>query len=200
MGPVKTILPTIALSYVLPTVGMLLAPGLSNRLWINGVFWQAFPLYSALIQRLLSTYCVKDTTDQDRIFRPQADMPYLRKIYAITAVTSALAYLYVAISSPVSMFDVFFKGTSDPQAAVGLLQGISRFMRYNQIIAFGAGAMWTMLSFKDLKKEKKIQAGWAKIVGVFTGTTFLAGPGAAMVAMWAWREEALAGNLKPGKG
>lgn len=192
MGPVKTILPTIAISYIVPTLGMFFATGLANRQWINGVFWQAFPIYSALVHRLLSRTCVKDTTDEDKVSNHRADMPYLRNVYAVTGIASALAYLYVRFRSPVPLFDVFFKGTAEPKAALSLVQGIARFLRYDQISTFGAGTIWTLLSFKDLKREKKIETSWTRIIGIFTGTTLLAGPGAAMAVMWAWREEALA--------
>lgn len=78
---------------------------------------------------------------------------------------------------------------------------LAKFLRYDQIAAFGAGAIWTALSFHDLKKAGKVNSGWAKILGVFSGITLVAGPGAAMAAMWGWREEALGKKvvMKPKK-
>lgn len=191
MGPVKTIIPTIMLSYVLPSIAMFVAPTLASRQWINGVFWQPFPIYAAILQRVFGMF-VKDTTQTDRIQNPQADMPYLRRIYAFAGIAAAVANLYVRFKSPVPLMKVFFEGVSNPSAAAPLIQVLGKFLRYDQIAAFGAGAIWTGLNFHDLKKAKKVTSSWATIVGVFAGTTLVAGPGAAMAAMWAWREEALA--------
>lgn len=66
MGPVKTIIPTIIFSHVLPSVAMFTAPGLTTRQWVNGIFWQRFPVYMATLQRVLGLF-VKDTTQKDRI-------------------------------------------------------------------------------------------------------------------------------------
>lgn len=98
IGPVKTIIPTIAISYILPSVAMVLAPGLAARQWINGLFWQPFPIYASILQRLLGRF-VKDTTDVDRIYNPEADMPYLRRTYIFAGAVAACAGLYVRFAS-----------------------------------------------------------------------------------------------------
>ena len=46
--------------------------------------------------------------------------------------------------------------------------------------------------FWDLKKDGRLQASWFKILAFMAATTVLAGPGTALVVMWAWREEILA--------
>ncbi|RDW89703.1 FAD protein [Coleophoma cylindrospora] len=196
VGPAKTIIPTITLSYIVPTVAMLAAKGLSTRQWINGIFWQPFPIYGALIHRLLSA-TVKDTTKHDRVHNPEADVPYLRYAYGFAAATSALANLYVRVTSPTSLINVFFKDISNPTALIPAVRATARALRYDQIATFSAGALWTMLHFKDLKQKKKLNAGWGRIIGVFAGTTLVAGPGAAMAVMWAWREECLVRSCRP---
>lgn len=189
--PIKTIIPTLTLSYILPSIAMFAAPGLTTRQKINGLFWQPFPVYAAILQRVLGLF-VKDTTHTDRTESPEADMKYLRRVYGFAGAAAALANMYVRFKSPVSLTEVFFKGVTDPSAPLPLIQGLAKFLRYDQICAFSAGAIWTLLSFRDLKKAGKLNAGWGRIVGVFAGTTIVAGPGAAMAAMWAWREEVLA--------
>lgn len=63
---------------------------------------------------------------------------------------------------------------------------------WDQMCAYGAGLLWVLLHFYDLKKAGKLQAEWVKIVGALGAATVLMGPGAAMAAMWWWREEVLA--------
>ncbi|KAI9746304.1 MAG: hypothetical protein M1818_000015 [Claussenomyces sp. TS43310] len=187
----KTILPSIAISYVLPTVAMFAAPSLGARQWINGVFWQPFPIYASLVHRLLASF-VNDTTKDDQCTNPRSDLPYLRWAYRATAAVSAAAYLYVRLASPVPLRDVFFQGIRDPTAVGSLAASIAKSLRYDYLVAFSAGAMWIGLSFRDLKRAGKLRAGWAKIFGVFAGSTLFMGPGAAMATMWSWREETLA--------
>ncbi|KAK0099773.1 hypothetical protein ONS96_008269 [Cadophora gregata f. sp. sojae] len=181
MASAKVIIPTIATSFILPSVAMLAAPGIANRQWINGIFFQPFPLYAALIHRLL-VKIVKDTTQVDRIENVTADMNWLRLAYGFATATAAAAYLYVTLKSPVSLMEVFFKGISNPSEALPLITGAAKVFRYNQIAASTAGAIWVLLSFKDLKTANKIRTGWPGIVGAFAGTTLIAGPGAAMAA------------------
>jgi hypothetical protein len=192
IGGVKTIIPSLTISYILPSIIMFAAPSLATRQFVNGL-WQIFPIYTCILQHIFGKF-VNNTTHEERITNPEADIPYLRQAYGFGAVVSACAYLYVRFTSPVALGEVFFSGLSAPTEYVSLIQSSAKALRYNQISAFGAGAIWTMLSFGDLKRAGKLQpaCGWGKIVGIFAGITFFLGPGAAMVVMWAWREDMLA--------
>ncbi|KAL5328898.1 hypothetical protein ACEPPN_002407 [Leptodophora sp. 'Broadleaf-Isolate-01'] len=191
LGGVKTIIPTIVLSYIVPTVTMFFVSGLANRQWINGIFWQPFLVYGAILQRILPLF-VKDTTQRDRVSNPEADIPYLRAAYGFSAAVGTLAYLYLHVASPISLSKIFFSNLGNPSAALPLIEGSVKALRYDQICAFSATTIWTLLSFKDLKKAGKLQAGWGRILGVFAAMNVVAGPGAALTVMWAWREERLA--------
>ncbi|EHK97820.1 hypothetical protein M7I_6403 [Glarea lozoyensis 74030] len=90
---VKAIIPTIVLSFLAPSVAMLNAPGLANRQWINGLFWQLFPLSGAICQRLLSLL-IKDTTETDRLSNPEADMKHLRRVYWAAGIFAMATNLY----------------------------------------------------------------------------------------------------------
>ncbi|TVY33535.1 Citreoviridin biosynthesis protein D [Lachnellula occidentalis] len=198
VGAVKTIIPTIILSYLLPSIAMCYVPGLENRQWINGLLWQAFPLYAAVYQRLFGLF-VKDTTEVDRVSNPEADMPYLRRAYGFAAVTAAAFNLYARFQPPVPIRDVFFAGISSPSTVPNIMEGAAMFLKYDQIATFSAGAVWIMLSFWDLKSAGKVRLEWQKIVMIFTALTSIFGPGAAMMTMWAWREEALVAKKKAAK-
>jgi hypothetical protein len=182
----KTILPTIWMAYILPSVAMFAVPGLVNRQWINGVFFQPFSLYAYAIQRTLLTIHSSSKNKEEEEEATEAD---LRLIYGLSAAASASVYLYLWIKSPGSMADIFFSETSSPTAPITMLKGAAKVLRYDQLCSFGAGAVWTLLHFWDLKREGLMRsAGWGKILGVFGAMNVVGGPGAAMTGMWAWRE------------
>lgn len=185
----KTILPTIGLAYILPSMAMFAVPGLVNRQWINGVFFQPFPLYVYAIQRTLLSLPSTSENEEEEKSATETD---LRLIYGISAAASASVYLYLWITSPISMADIFFSETSNPTAPMTMLKGAAKVLRYDQLCSFGAGAVWTLLHFWDLKRDGYMRnAGWGKILGVFGAMNVVGGPGAAMAGMWAWRESVL---------
>ena len=124
-------------------------------------------------------------------------MPYLRAVYGLTAGAAFLTYCYVRIMSPISFLTIVSDGIRHPATSNGFIKDVTKFLRYDHLCAFGAGAIWTVLSFRDLKKEGKFMGSWSSILGVFTGTTILGGPGAAMATVWAWREQCLPPKRMP---
>jgi hypothetical protein len=191
VNAVKTIIPTIALTFLWPTIAMLTADGLTNRQWINGLFWQLFPLSGAISQRLLGLI-LEDTTETDRVSNPEADMKHLRRVYWAAGTFAVAANLYARITSPFPLRDVFFSDIASPSATATLITGAARFLRYDQLMTFGPALAWTILHFNDLKRSQKTKTGWATFIGALVGTTVVGGPGAAMIGFWAWREEVLA--------
>jgi hypothetical protein len=177
---------------------MFAAPGLSTRQWINGFFWQPFPIYTSIVHRLLAKHCVTDTTGKDRLHNPTADMPYLRIAYRTTAAVSALVYLYVNLTRPSSpSLKNLFSGISDPLGTVtSITQGMTKAMKYDQIAIFGASTYWILLHFGDLKRAGKLDAPWWKVIGAYAGSVLVGGPGAALAVMWGWREEVMANRSR----
>jgi hypothetical protein len=198
MGKAKIIILTVFISYVVPTVAMFVVPDLATRQWINGLFFQPFPLWAVLTQYILSQF-VEDTTGTARIYQPTADMPYLRQAYAFAALCSASTYWYVygsAWNSSISLLDIFFKDISQVTTMAPLFDGAAKVLRYDHLWSFSAGLVWTLYSFGDLKRAGKLQAGWLRILGVSICATLAAGPGTAMALMWAWREETLSESTR----
>ena len=191
IGRVKGIVPSVTLAFILPSVIMLTVPNLPNRQWINGFFWQLFPLYTAILMRLFY-FVWKDATKESRLSNPLADLLYLRWTYGFAFTIASGWNLYARFASPVSIIDLFFHGLGDPSAQVTLIEGMAKFLRYDHIVAFSAVTVWLLLSFWDLKRADKVRASWIAIVLVYIILVVTVGPGAAMVAAWAWREESLA--------
>ena len=197
-------LPMVELAYIAPTIAMFIVPGLVNRQWINGVFFQPFPLYAALVQRLLGRFAkpieAEEESVKDKGENEDADLPSLIKLaYRLSGAASAGVYLYLWLFSPVPMSRIFFSNLRNPEAEHTMLYGAAKVLRYDQICSFGAGAVWTLLHFWDLKREGLMKVGWGRIVGVFAGTMVVCGPGAGMAVMWGWRESVLR-SWKPSEG
>ncbi|CAG8957809.1 hypothetical protein HYFRA_00000148 [Hymenoscyphus fraxineus] len=169
IGKVKLIIPTILLPYILPSIAMFMVSSLSTRLWIHGVFWQPFPIYAQVTQLILGRF-VSDTTEIDRIQNPEADMPYLRRIYAFAAVVAAITSVYTRFNLP----------------------------GYLPSAASCAGLYWILIHFMDLKVAGKLNARWVGVICVLAGLFLTIGPGATVIAVWAWREEVLAAKKRRG--
>ena len=177
------------MAYVLPSVLMFTVPGLTNRQWINGLFYQPFPISAFIVQQSMRPF-MREPSEETK--SPEADLPYLRIAYASSAIVSSSVYLSLWAFSRFPMVDVFFNDVRNPSAVMPLLTGAAKVLRYDHLASFGAGSVWTLLSFWDLKRGGILKTGWGKILGVSAGTTLVAGPGAGMVVMWWWREEVLA--------
>jgi hypothetical protein len=187
----KVIIPTIGIGYLAPTIAMFLHFPVESRQLLNGI-WQTFPIWTAVLHSSFKSL-VTDTAPEDRKWAPTRGVSWLRYAYAFGGLVSATAYTYLRFTSPFPLHEVFFNGISSPfTPVVSLSDGCARFLKYNQIVAFGSGLFWEALHFRDLKKAGKMEAGWVKVLGILGGMTLLFGPGAAMALGWAWREELMA--------
>lgn len=105
MRAAKTIIPLIVISFVLPSFITFFAPGLATRQWVNGVVWQPFPIYAFILRCVLGKFVV-ETTNLDKMSKPEADTPYLRAAYGFAATAATCAYLYVRVTSLISFMDL----------------------------------------------------------------------------------------------
>jgi hypothetical protein len=185
----KTILLTIGIAYVVPALLMFRVHGLENRQWINGVFFQPFPIYAFAIQKFLQTFSPPKEKDQEKSIKEKdSDYFALRMSYHICGALPYGAYLFHWMDHPSRIPQIFFSNIMDPSAEHTMLYGAAKVLRYDQICMFSAGIVWTLLHFWDLKRAGFVTASWVKIVGVFGGAVVICGPGAAMALMWNWRE------------
>jgi hypothetical protein len=72
----KTLIPTLAIGYILPTIAMYNSSFELNPRQSWNYAWQFFPLWITLLHRLLASF-IKDTTDEDKINNVTADLSYL---------------------------------------------------------------------------------------------------------------------------
>jgi hypothetical protein len=196
MAYAKTLLPALTTGFVIPSATMLFAPDQFVRQYAAGV-WQLFPVWVSLSHSFFRLW-VKDTTAEDRVNNVHADLPYLRAAYISTGVIAGSAYIYLWVFTPYPMLDIFFSGLKkDPvQASKSIITASARFLRYDQICAFGAGLYWAILHFRDLKNSgRQMEKSWLTFGRDLVLATIGLGPGAALAAFWGWREEVLARKI-----
>jgi hypothetical protein len=186
-----TLLPAMVLGYVLP-VAFQFGPWDDGTVQSINALWQIFPLTIASLHWLFSSL-VADTTNEDRLLNPLADLVSLRRLYAVIAVIPTVLHLYVRLSSPTTLLDIFFGGIGHQFRPVELIsEGINCFLKYDSLLLFAATFYWIILNLRDLKEAGILKTSWATIILRLAGLTLVCGPGAAIMTVWAWREELLA--------
>lgn len=136
---------------------------------------------------------MKDTTRFDRVHKPTADLTYLRVIYSICILICGCFYSYTGLSSFKSTAASLIQGLQSPiklvQAGLNANPGV---WKAEKTFLYGTAFYWTLLHFADLKFVGKLSKSWPLILAVLLFSTLFAGPGAALLVMWAWREELMA--------
>lgn len=193
MARVKTIIPVLTIGYTIPALLMFTTLFSASRRQYANAVWQLHPLWLSTLSFAFSR-TIRDTTPEDRIHNPTADILYLRALYVLSFATAATTYLALWLTqSPPDMYRIFFSDIFTPPKNpwTYLTEVTGRLLRYDHILAFAAGLYWTTLHVLDMRRAGfvKIPLSLLFVLGV-SGVVFI-GPGAVMVAGWAWREEIL---------
>ena len=164
---------------------------LESAQWIYDNAWYWYPVYLTMFLRILK-FIVKDTTRLNRIYKPTADLSYLRISYSISILICAAFYLYGSLSSSTSIAFLTQELQPPIQPIQAILGAFSELWVAKQTSLYGAAFYWTFLHFADLKFVGKSKQSWLLILTISLSSTFLAGPGVGLIVMWAWREEIMA--------
>jgi hypothetical protein len=137
---------------------------------------QISPILVSFISGLLAR-TVRDTTKRDCLNNIKADLPSIRRVrYCGFNFNGDITYISYQSSKLAGLFDVFFAVTTD----------------HEHPAVYTGTALWLALLCGDLKKADMIKEDWGIVLVRATVCTALLGPGAALLAGWAWREEVLA--------
>ena len=186
----ETTLPAVAIAWLFCVGAFSFSDSVSGA----GDILQLFPLCVVGLQQAL-TYVVTDTTAEDRLSNTEADMKHLWPAYIGSAVFSAVIYLYTWAASGTSLLTNLQEALLLAKEIVGQSSGelvSDNMIKYNHWIAAGAGLLWALLHFKDLRDVGRSDASLAVVGLGLIATTCLLGPGAAIALGWAWRESVLA--------
>jgi hypothetical protein len=98
-------------------------------------------------------------------------------------------------SSPLPLSQFFFEGIWDWDKDIATLTGgTGLFLKLDEIFIVLGAAVWILLCFRDLKRERRVNVGWVRILVTMLGVGMSLGPGASMALIWSWREEVLVGK------
>ncbi|CAD6448953.1 adfad4e9-b5e3-45ae-8931-93e470393dc3 [Sclerotinia trifoliorum] len=188
----KTFLPAILLIFLGPSYATWAATDFKAVQWIHDNVWYWYPIYLTILLRVLK-YVVKDTTRLDRLHKPTADLTFLRVIYSICVIICGCFYSCAGLSNLTSVAASLIQGLQSPiQLVQAGLEANPGVWKAEKSFLYGAAFYWTLLHFADLKFVGKLGKSWLVILVVLLFSTLFAGPGAALLVMWAWREELMA--------
>ena len=206
---VKTLVPSIMLGYVLPSILMaipLFSPILHQ--WLGGL-WQGFPVWISLLQyawkfrnlRFDPTIREDDpplnddrTTASDRIKEVKALHGAYFFAFGVSAATHLTTFgifgarqLFPLLFSPELNFGdvllppMFYSCAHMKNMAIG----IQNFFQYDQYVGSTAALVWAMTLHCNSRKEKMTWRQWMWLSGKILWATMIAGPGGALASlMW----------------
>ena len=180
----RTIFPSLFLAYLLPAALMsdplhLLTPAKQQGL---SAFWQAFPLWLALVQPLSRLFLPS--------FLPSSPRAVLSSIAVLAAIThwAAIYELYeVALATNTPILDVARSIVNIPLHPTTYSGTAHLFLLFDAVVTTFATGLFVVLA-----PGRKMGVG--KMLGGMLGMTVVGGPGAAF--LWAWRSREGMADLK----
>lgn len=203
----KALWPALVIGYLIPTIAMYLpysdntTTKFTTQLMV--AIWQFSPVYVNILLVILSA-CFS-TTPAPENEPTQADLPWLRKVYAtvigvgaVTHITTIINLLYWPTSDPKYTFKHAFVliFSQSPSASADRLDQFSismlRVFQWDFWIIFTASFIWAWQALWDLNRVAQTKINlWVSAIAMIAGS-FLLGPAAVLGAVWYYREEKIA--------
>ncbi|KAJ0163434.1 hypothetical protein CTA2_3014 [Colletotrichum tanaceti] len=191
----------LVLGYVVPTILMFLPLGDGAAQQDVIAFWQGSPVYVAVLAWVLSGALARASPTKSldwEIFETR-DLAWLRLGYAFCFSAAATLHLsalaFARLSPSVSLVRAFADLPS--VASMGLGTDLVGFWKYDMLLCFVSVAVWCLYSVYELRRLGYVTTRTAVGAAVATlAGQVLVGPGATYAALWAWREDVIAGLVK----
>ncbi|KAI0168937.1 FAD binding domain protein [Hypoxylon sp. FL1284] len=203
----KALIPALTLGYVVPCV-MMMTPTANTR---NAQDWVAvwqfspllFPVFTALFasvikqwKRLTSSGVKESPFD----FYKDEDVPVLKTAYYFTSTVMAAAHVctlaYAYFHPDITISNLFFElpNPFESEWAISTTSiKIAVFLKYDFVISFLAIAGYGLYAIWTLRKRGYVTTlGAAAPALLYLLGQVVVGPGTALIALWSWRESALA--------
>ena len=224
---VKTLVPSIMLGYVLPSVLMAI-PTSSPILhqWLGG-FWQGFPVWITLLQygwKFQNVRFGRTTREDDTSLNGERTTASDRvtagdRIKEMKAINSAYIFAFgVSAATHLTTFGVFgarqlFPSLFSPELNFSdvllppvfysrahmknMAIGIQNFFQYDQYVGSTAALVWAMTLHCNSRKEKMTWRQWMWLLGRTLKATMIAGPGGALASLMWDRDMRVIGDDWP---
>ncbi|KAJ8117535.1 hypothetical protein OPT61_g1299 [Boeremia exigua] len=184
-----SVLPVMLLTYYLPHFVSFSAWVDPQTRHVANWIWQPFAIWITILQYALKKTVMPDTVKEDRIKNPFRDLPVIKyTVYTLCSISVATWWytLYNAPFSPATLFVPDVAAMKSPDEFIRL------FLQFDEIFSFGAGLLWLLYLFGDLKRADMMDSSWFSIAVKGLVALVLAGPGATFGLGWWWREQLLA--------
>ncbi|KAF2854339.1 hypothetical protein T440DRAFT_273478 [Plenodomus tracheiphilus IPT5] len=190
----RLILPATIILYVLPTIVMFLPSSDTNNVQNRIAFWQVTPILVNIPLWVASPFVSSASTSKTPKAR-NADLPHLKVLYGVFFITSVAIHWYtiygisVSENPKVTYASVWVPSTYKWKN--DLSSGVLYLFQCDWVITGLVHMIPAFIAVCDVQRvingsitgEQFIEAGMAAL-----SLTWLAGPGAALTAVWYWRE------------
>lgn len=195
----RLILPATIILYVLPTIAMFMPGNDLNTVQNILAFWQVSPILVNIPLWLAAPFVSSPTSTSTTSKAKTADLAHLKAIYGFFFVTSVAVHWYtiygVSVSENPSVTYASVWVPSTYKWKNDLSAGILYLFQCDWIVTGLVHMIPAFIAVCDVQRllhgtvtgEQVIEAGMAAL-----SLTWLAGPGAALAAVWYWREGKLA--------
>ncbi|KAK4956217.1 hypothetical protein LTR10_005738 [Elasticomyces elasticus] len=193
-----TMIWAVVVGYTIPTIVLFLPWNDPFILQNIESFWQISPLLVPLLCTVLAFFHPSQragAVQQPRKANGSCqDLDSLKRLYIIAGVGGALFHMYCVgkvIHDPeLTLPSVFWPDFSTQEKTLG--EGV-KFMFLIDVWALElATYIWSCQAVWDLKRVARTDADIPKAMALIAAGTVILGPGAAICAVWYWRETRLA--------
>ncbi|KAL7623235.1 hypothetical protein AAE478_006916 [Parahypoxylon ruwenzoriense] len=195
----RTLLPAAVLGYLVPTVALYYIPwsDIATLQYVTAL-WQPSPIFVSVL--LLCFSFLLPPSSSSAASSKNADVKHLKRIYLVAGLVSAAAHistLYNCLASSsgnpqLSLSYVFLPNKAAWRGSMAA--GLHYIFQWDFWGTFTASLFWCWLVVYDVLR---ILIGKPSAVQLFQAVlgiglvALVAGPGAAIVAVWNWREDRL---------
>ncbi|KAM0187494.1 hypothetical protein ACHAPI_011129 [Fusarium lateritium] len=196
----KSLLSSSVIGYVLPTILMFVPwkSDITAQYWET--FWQPSPLFVPILTTVFGTLCrwmnpIKPADKLSPLAKDEpTDVGYLKQVYVAMGILGLLLHWYVAVNI-LSDERLSFAGVFVPDMTTSpmpLYQTFHNVFLFDFWGFFAASYVWCVSAVWDLKRVGRTSANPGHSALVIAAANLLLGPGAAMCAVWYWRENRMA--------
>lgn len=201
----KGLLSSSVIGYVLPTIFMFIPWKHDRTAQYWETFWQPSPLFVPILTNVFgAVYLWQNPAKPADKLTPlakdePADVKYLKQVYLFMGVMGLLLHWFVAVSifndNQLSLAGVFIPDiTSSPMP---LYQAFHNIFLFDYWGFFAASYVWCVGAVWDLNRVGRTSVNTVNSALIIAAANLVLGPGAAVCAVWYWREERMAIRLFP---